>query len=268
MQEVSSILENFIPISLNQMNAVNLLNRYDSKYQLPVSQLCHVLNAIKDDYYVLMINDCAYQSYQTNYYDTGNDSFYLNHHNGKLNRLKIRKREYVNSGSVFLEIKQKNNKGKTNKTRIQVKNRSTKLSIEELDFLEQHNCLNSNLSTINLMVTNSNSFKRITLVNKDFKERCTIDLKLTFSNKNKQINISDIAIIELKQGHLNMKTPLFNALKERRIKQDGFSKYCVGRAFLEPKLKQNRFKPKLLQLKKHFNAYHMNVDQTCHSYAI
>ena len=42
---------------------------------------------------------------------TGN--FFLDHHNRRVNRNKIRFREYVGSNLTFLEVKTKNNKGKT-----------------------------------------------------------------------------------------------------------------------------------------------------------
>ena len=55
--------------------------------------------------------------YKSLYYDTEDWKFYLDHHNGRVNRNKIRFREYVGSKLTFLEIKLKNNKGKTIKKR-------------------------------------------------------------------------------------------------------------------------------------------------------
>ena len=101
MTPITAVTQQFDAISLNEMNEVALLNRFDSKYQLSVSKLYEVLKAIKNKYYILEINGKRIHSYQTMYYDTGADTLYTNHHNGKLNRMKIRKRAYMDSGLVF-----------------------------------------------------------------------------------------------------------------------------------------------------------------------
>ncbi|WP_321375923.1 polyphosphate polymerase domain-containing protein [uncultured Draconibacterium sp.] len=239
-------------ISLDEMNEVALLNRFDSKYQLSVSKLEEVLEAIKNDYYILEINGKRKHKYNTIYYDTSNDSLYTNHHNGRLNRLKIRKREYVDSELAFLEIKKKNNKGKTKKLRMTAENRNASFTAKELHFLTQNTNFDFHLSNFTLRVKNINSFERITLVNKDFSERCTIDIHLVSYSHSKKLELGDMAVVELKQGKTNVKTPLGNALSKSRVKPRGFSKYCIGRAFLEPDLKRNLFKERLLQLKKQF----------------
>lgn len=252
--QITSLIQQFEAISLDKMNDVALLNRFDSKYQLPVSKLYQVLEAIKNNYFVLEIDGKRSHKYSTIYYDTGTDDLYTNHHNGRLNRLKIRKREYVDSNLTFLEIKRKNNKGKTRKLRMVAENKNVSFSLKELDFLSQNTHFDFILSNFTLPVKNTNSFKRITLVNKDFSERCTIDLEIVSYSKNKKVEMGTMAIVELKQGCVNEKTPLANTLNQYRVKPQGFSKYCIGRAFLEPDLKQNLFKEKLIRLKKQFNG--------------
>ena len=65
-------------------------------------------------------DNCYIQDYRSLYYDTVDRQFFLDHHNERVNRYKVRFREYVNSGLSFLEVKCKNNKKKTIKNRIQV----------------------------------------------------------------------------------------------------------------------------------------------------
>ncbi len=254
MKGISEILKQYEQISLRHMDAVSLLNRFDSKYQLPVSQLSTILEAIQTQYYVLQINGEVMQTYQTIYYDTTDDQLYLNHHNGKLNRLKIRKRQYVDSGLGFLELKQKNNKGKTSKLRYKLDEYKPGFSEKEWAFLDENTEMELPLNDKGLPVKCVNTFKRITMVNKDFSERCTIDIALTFYSESRKVTMGNMAVVELKQGELNMKTPLSDELKLNRVPKQGFSKYCMGRVFLEPELKQNLFKPKLLQLKKQYNG--------------
>ena len=44
-------------------------------------------------------------------------------------------------------------------------------------------------------------------------------------------------------------------LRELRIKPSGFSKYCIGSALTNPKLKRNRFKPRFKKIDKLLNKY-------------
>ncbi|WP_321372478.1 VTC domain-containing protein [uncultured Draconibacterium sp.] len=236
------------------MDKVELLNRFDVKYQLIEDKLIQVLNAIKNDYYILEIGSSRVHNYNTIYYDTVEDTLYKDHHNGKLNRIKIRKRIYADSDLAFLEIKKKNNKRKTKKLRMVAENTGASFTKTELDFLTINTNFEFHISKLTLPKRNTNSFKRITLVNKDFSERCTIDLRLVSYSDDKKVVMEKMAIIELKQGSLNEKTLLAKQLKECDIKQNGFSKYCMGRAFLEPQLKQNLFKERIMQLKKQFNS--------------
>jgi len=254
MKNITEIIKQFSTISLDQMDKVALLSRFDSKYQLPQDKLIEVLEAVKNDYYVLSIKENLIQEYRTTYFDTPDNRLYTRHHNGKLNRVKIRKREYVDSGITFLEIKKKNNKGKTRKVRLNTENQDSQFNTEEREFLSQNINQDANYSDFDLPAKNWNTFCRITLVNKDFSERCTLDINLTFSSEKEKVSFNNMAIVELKQGRLNMKTPLSSELKRHRVHSKGFSKYCIGRAFLEPDLKRNIFKAKMLQLKKSYNG--------------
>ena len=88
-------------------------------------------------YRILNINNKLIHDYKSLYYDTSENKFYLDHHNNRVNRNKIRFREYVDSGLVFLEIKTKNNKRKTIKKRMKVKSISDKLNFEQQDFINK-----------------------------------------------------------------------------------------------------------------------------------
>lgn len=236
----------FRKISLDEMDGAKLLNRFDSKYTLHNKQLHQILNSISGDYYVLEIDGIRIQTYQSVYFDTPANKFYLDHHNGKADRLKIRKREYVNSGNRFFEVKLKSNKGKTNKKRIQSYSELTEISPAENHYLNDV----LGLKIDRLEVKSKNSFNRITLVNKTFDERCTIDTNITFEKDGKSIMIQDFALIELKQGNLHMKSVLADELKKQSIYKHGFSKYCMGRALSERNIKKNMFKSKILKINK------------------
>jgi hypothetical protein len=254
LDQLDSSLHEFEEISLESMDNVRLLNRFDSKYCLRANQLQNILEEISTDYYVLKIGGTTQQSYRSVYFDTPDDSFYLSHHNGKANRIKIRKREYVNSGIRFLEIKCKSNKLKTFKKRIPTLSLSSKLTPSEKQFIS--GTIDYNIE--NLEVKLKNSFNRITLVNKNFEERCTIDTNIAFPITGNSFLFDDLVVIEIKRGALNMNSKLANTLKEQRIYNFGFSKYCLGRALTENKLKRNMFKPKILKVTKQFDCVYLH----------
>ena len=102
------------------MDDVKLMSRTDTKFAFKVSLKCLAFTKTIDLFMVLAIDGKLIHDYKSLYYDTDERKFYLDHHNGRVNRNKIRFREYVGSKLTFLEIKLKNNKGKTIKKRMKV----------------------------------------------------------------------------------------------------------------------------------------------------
>lgn len=238
--------ESFDRITLREMEKVQLMKRMDTKYWFELDQLQTLLDSISSQYYMLQINGENWMSYLTTYFDTAENTLYGAHHNGKLNRYKIRKREYLNSGIGFLEIKFKNNKGKTNKMRIPTRVNEPELSSEEIRFIESRTPYDG--SDLNTALTNQ--FTRLTLVNKNFKERCTIDLGLAYQFNSKKVEMKNLVIVEIKSEGKPGLSPLVLALRDSRIKASGFSKYCVGRTVTDAGLKRNSFKQKIREIKK------------------
>ena len=105
-------------IGLEEMDKVCLMNRIDTKFWFHRRSLAEMFHSIQPNYFILSINGITELPYLTEYFDTLSDSMYIAHHNGKLNRYKIRRRSYVSSGISFLEVKFSNNKGRTIKRRV------------------------------------------------------------------------------------------------------------------------------------------------------
>ena len=236
----------FKPIKLNEMDKVQLMSRVDKKYVFHIKQLQNLLFKLANDYYILHIDSETEMQYSTTYYDTAKDRMYIAHHNGKLNRYKIRRRSYILSGISFLEIKFKNNKGRTVKTRILTDYNKAEFDSKERVFLETNSPFHANELDISLQ----NKFSRITLVNKNFRERCTIDYNIEFTHNDKRRVINNLVIAEIKSDGNTRLSPLARQLHDLRIKSAGFSKYCIGRTLLDQDLKQNNFKQKIRKLKK------------------
>lgn len=248
MNLIKNTIQSFHKISLSDLDQVKLMNRTDKKFCLHRRLLPQILDALKDEYSILCIDGETIFQYDNTYFDTKDDRMYINHQNGKRNRYKIRARQYVQSNTNFLEVKFKTNKGRTIKERIKRPDLISEFKGHELDFLKEVSPYNPSELYPKIWST----FKRITLVDKNFSERVTIDTCPGFKNPDNEVILENLVIIEVKQSRANKPALITEVLAANRIKQQSFSKYCVGRSLLEDKLKKNNFKPLLLKLKKEY----------------
>ena len=245
MKEISKITASFSPIKLAEMDNVKLMSRSDTKFAFKISKLPELLNQMIPFYRVLEINGKLIHDYKSLYFDTDDRKFYLDHHNGRVNRNKVRFREYVGSDLTFLEIKRKNNKGKTIKKRMKVDSINDNLSVKQKEYI--YSIIGSNI------ILNSKqwiNFSRITFVHKVHKERLTIDINLNFKEKDRRGDLNQIAIGEVKQERMSRLSDFMRIAKELHILPIRISKYCMSTLELNPELKQNRFKEKTLFLTK------------------
>lgn len=242
---IEDLLMGFKAISLSDMEGVALMNRVDTKFIGPADMLPALLKDLSVHYQVLEIDNCRLFPYKTAYFDTKGFHMYEDHHNGKFNRYKVRKREYVKIGQHFLEVKFKNNKGRTIKNRILRSDATMHFTSVEHVFLKDHSPYEGNDLEFKL----NNWFNRITLVGQE--ERITIDFDLEFRDDcDSVLALPEIFILELKQSKLNADSIVRKILKKHRLRPQSFSKYCVGTASLNKALKSNRFKQKLNLIEK------------------
>jgi len=238
------IVKKFEGTSLSEMDEVKLMNRTDTKFVIKRALFNEFLPLLKNHYKCLEILGNRINSYETLYYDHPNFQFFLDHHNGKGNRFKVRIRNYVESKLYFLEIKNKY-KGRTLKKRIKVDDFELELKEKSKGFINdvigQQTDLEAKLW---------NSFGRITLVNNVEKERLTLDLNLTFEWKDNKVVYDHLVIAELKQENVNRNSVFYSLMKQNGIGPYSISKYCVGAVSLNPTLKYNNFKDKLLLIDK------------------
>ncbi|PWG05366.1 polyphosphate polymerase domain-containing protein [Polaribacter aquimarinus] len=243
MNKVKTILNTFSPISLKEMNGVSLMKRTDTKFVIHTHQLISILEDLKKDYKVLEINKDRIMSYSSLYFDTAENKFYKDHHNGKNNRIKIRQRKYVESNLCFLEIKQKNGKGETNKSRIPVTDFETSLNATSKKFISS-----ITNTEYDLIPSLWNQFNRVTLVNVKNKERVTLDLNLNYKINEVEKRFENLVVIEVKQERFNRKSKIIKSLKVIRQNPYSISKYCIGMISLYNDLKYNIFKKKLIRI--------------------
>jgi len=252
---MQQLLSQLRPITLEEMSAVKLMNRIDTKFVTTVPMLCRLLAMAGPHYRVQEIAGERNMLYHTVYFDTPDCNMYRVHQCGRAGRQKVRVRRYVASNLTFLEVKTKNNHGRTKKKRIPIPD--IDLERVNMDSPQNRPFLHSTLryDTTQLAPTMNNHFRRITLVNQALTERLTIDTDLRFHNVATHLDWHDprLAIIELKRdGHVP--SPVLAMLLALRIRPHGFSKYCIGSALTNPHLPVNRFKPKIAEIRKIING--------------
>lgn len=246
MKKVEDLVQNFSPISLAEMDTVKLMNRVDTKFAFTQEDLIALLPQLQKHYQILEVDGIRIPTYKSLYFDDDNFTFYKDHHNGKNSRYKVRFRKYVESDLMFLEVKHKF-KGRVKKKRIKVDDFEDNLSAHSLQFVNKHV---EDLGNVEAKMWNI--YKRITLVNLKLEERLTLDINLQFNWKDEVKKFDDLVIAEIKQEKVNRNSPFFTVMKEMGIRPYRLSKYCIGtiELYSQKKIKYNRFKEKLLKLKK------------------
>ena len=241
-----TLLKTYPTITLDEMKDVRLLNRIDTKYVTTTSRLRKFLLLAQGDYYVQEINGESLLPYHTIYLDTPALDMYMAHHDGHSQRYKVRMRTYEVDGTSFIEVKNKNNHGRTKKKRIEIDD-----LIYNKENMREFVSSKTPYDAKTLQPTIENSFRRITLVNKGKTERLTIDLGLRFHNmlNGETKEMPDHVIVELKREGL-VDSPAIAMLRNLRIQPCGFSKMALGMAMTSPELKQNNFKERLHYIRK------------------
>lgn len=243
---IDQILQTFESISLDEMDGVKLMNRVDTKFAFSVKELITLLPTLTENYRILEVEGTRSPFYESLYFDDSSFTFFNEHHRNKSHRFKVRVRNYVESKLFFLEIKEKV-KGRTEKKRIRIEGFPSALDLNQSAYVKG---IVDN--KVELKPVMWNSFHRLTLVNKHDKERLTLDFDLKFKWDDNEYLLDKLVIAELKQENVHRDSAFFQLMKTQRIRAYRLSKYCLGMTELygASNLKFNRFKKKLLHLKK------------------
>jgi len=253
--DIDNTVRTFSTHGLSDLSNSSLMDRVDSKFLIPINELINVINGCKNDYSVLKIAGRTKFQYNNLYFDSPNLDFYHHHHNQKLNRYKVRHRQYADVGSNYLEIKFKSNKGRTIKNRCLTTENALTALASNYSFIQDHGLINSK----QLLPSQFCCYQRISLANKVCNERITLDLDINFSNALHQqggenlpsYKLSNFFIAELKQEKLNRQSPFFRLMRKMSLRPKGFSKYCMGVSLTNnQQIKSNRFKANLVKLER------------------
>lgn len=232
------------PLNLNVFKSIDFLSlkpqllfteRRDTKFLFHRADLVEVLNRLKSDYLLVSHHGKPSQVYATTYYDSIDLKFYLAHHNGHGNRMKVRTRTYED-GKSFFEIKQKTNRGLTLK--------------ERRDFEERE--------VVDLAPKLEVVYERITLYDVRLQEKLTIDYNLRYIDGVSSIHYPELVIAESKKVK-NTGSPFMEVMKYKRIAKVSMSKYCLGIVSLFSHVKKNNFKGLVQKIQKLKNKYDLSA---------
>ncbi|MGR3810507.1 polyphosphate polymerase domain-containing protein [Jiulongibacter sp. NS-SX5] len=245
---LSEQINGFESISLENLKNAELLDRKEVKYVFERDLLDRILEELPDHYFILEIDGKRQFKYLSQYFDTDDLQFFHRHRTGRLNRYKVRKREYLDAGLAFFEVKFKNNHGRTIKSRIPTETQTQEEILQEEDsFLQEvspflADALNPTVSVL---------YNRLTLVNKNSPERVTIDMNLNLQIDDHESTFDDLVILEVKQDRLRA-SKIKSVLRGFGIRPGTISKYCLGIISNEDDVRYNRFKPRFDRLYKPF----------------
>ena len=239
-------LSEFNSISLKDLDKVQLLNRKDTKFVFSQNKLLQLLDRLKPFYWILEIEGKRTFIYDNTYFDTDEFFFYTQHHNECRKRFKVRHRRYCETNDQYFEIKIKDNKNRTIKKRLKINDGNGHFGEEEKRLISE----TIGLSPQHLNPKLNMQFSRITLADKSFSERLTIDTNLSVLNGTGSKMFDQLVISEIKQKKYNPKSNFIRILRNLKIPEMRFSKYCMGMLHVNRGIKYNRFKPKLLQINK------------------
>jgi hypothetical protein len=243
--------DGFRPISLAALNdKAGMLERLDNKYVVTAAVLREAAPALQQGFDVLEIDERRAFTYETIYFDDARRSCYLDHLQGRRQRMKVRMRRYVDSRLCFVEVKLKDRRGITVKKRLdhdpacfgQLDERAiahVRTAWQDLYGREFDRPL---VRTVEMR------YRRITLVARQGAERLTIDTDLSFTGSQHACSVDrDTFIIETKSANGNgIADRMLRALHEHPT--PGCSKYCAAMAALREVGRNNRFLPALRKL--------------------
>ena len=250
--EIQTLLSSFQPIGLDEMHEVILMNRVETKYIFSVKKLPLLLNQLSGSYKVLEIDMIRAFPYHTTYLDTADLMFYTQQVRGKLNRHKIRYRIYESTGLSYLEIKEKTNKNRIIKWRIENSLIANSPDENASAFIKEY--LPYYFTDLKPVLING--FTRITLVGTELKERITLDYNINFSSpEGRNRGLPFLAIAELKSERHSGQAPIRKIMKQLGVHSTSFSKYCMGSVLTKEMPRKNILKPNLQLINKIENEY-------------
>ena len=173
-----------------------LQTRVDRKYALDTATAAEVLPRLAARSAVMAIGDLRSFWYRSVYFDTPDLESYRRTATKRRHRWKVRTRSYVESGTSFLEVKQRGSRGITEKVRVALPHGAATERLDAagasfVDGVLDRPGLGASLAPVCCTV-----YQRTTLVDLDSTTRATIDTSLALGS----VDAPGLVIVETKSG--------------------------------------------------------------------
>lgn len=238
MTENTLPLDNLDSIGLAELEAeAALLTRKDRKYLVPLGVAEQIV--AHDGMRVLEIDGRRNFRYESVYFDTPERVSYLAAAYRRRRRFKVRTRSYLDSGKCSLEVKTREHRGLTEKSRLKYDiDGRDQLNAEALTFINGFESVAPVSHEPQPVLTTR--YSRTTLLETASMSRITIDTDLQcVAADGSSVSLPDMAIVETKTtGRPCVIDRLLWAAHERPTK---ISKYCTGLAAVTPGLPANKW---------------------------
>ena len=230
-----------VPVALEDLPpSAALQTRKDRKYLLPAGHLSALLDAVSP-VGVLEIDGTRTFRYQSVYFDTPEMASYMAAARRRPNRVKVRTRAYLDTGTAMLEVKTRDGRGRTVKDRvphpIEARFAVTDEGRRFVASLPSTRPAADRLET-SLITT----YQRTTLIDLAGAWRVTVDTDLRWALPDRSgppLELPGMALVETKtDGH---PCAVDHVLWNMGIRPTKISKYGTGLAALRPELPANKW---------------------------
>src|SRR5690625_1997183 len=242
----NDLFDRFERIPFHQLIGEQQMNRIDTKFPFHISKLADVLTGLEPENKIVEIEESVVSPYISLYFDTPDDKIFNEHHNGIVNRAKVRYRSYPITGTTFLEVKLKRNRGRTIKERILSEELNFPFKKNQIEFISRNL---PNIDPSRLIPAVTVKYHRVSFISKAGEERFSLDFNVNAQYENQNTHFGAVVILEVKQDY-KFRSPIINRLRKTRIRKMSMSKYCLSSSRLKPDLKANLFKMTLRKLRK------------------
>jgi VTC domain len=226
-------------ITLDRLNEdAALLTRTDRKYIVSNDVLDLLLSSNRSTLAMLDIDGQREFSYESVYFDTADLRLYRDAATSRRVRFKVRTRIYRDTGTAMLEVKAKNGRGQTVKSRLDYcaddQHRLTDEALAFIDELAGHPGL-----AVSLQPVLTTTYRRTTLVDLTPGSRYTVDRGLECTDADGTSIALDEVIIETKSD--GRPSVLDRWFWQHGVRPTRISKYCTALAALRPDLPANKW---------------------------
>lgn len=239
MSQVSTT-EAFHAITLDELNnTASLQTRKDRKYIVPLTMVEELATELTGHGRLLAIDGTRTFAYESQYFDTPDRASYLAAVRQRPHRYKVRTRSYISSELCSLEVKTRDGRGVTKKTRTsyEISNRKV-LTDKGRAFLQTFTQVSVDEPVLQLAL--ETTYRRTTLALHSQPVRVTVDTELAFRDPDGTVGtLTDHAVVETKTaGSPSMVDRL---LWDRGFRPTKISKFGTGLAVLHPELPANKW---------------------------